>query len=157
MRNHRIIVGQRVYALHWTYHMEWTGEPTMMGGEVIQSDVRDDHFIHFTTPERAAQIMKDGWLLINPPHEKFGTDTVNAVSTLYGEYVPAVQTLHLEDDVVTVMFSTDTRPEYGHVEEVVWKKDVKLRNPMLVQMNEAIFLINKSPAELGEQDMVVYE
>lgn len=58
--------------------------------------ISDEYFVHFTTEDRARQILKSGKLLIKPPYEKFGTDTVDAVSTMLGVYVPNVQTKHIK-------------------------------------------------------------
>ena len=75
-------------------------------------NVNNDEYIHFTTTGRARQILSDGVIKFRPPYPKFGPDVVNAVSTVYGEYLPSVQVDHIfksdevetEDDIVAIKF-----------------------------------------------------
>jgi len=146
------------YKLAGIPNLEWTGETTFMGGKVYKLSVALDLFVHFTTPSRAQEILKRGLLLMRPPYKKFGTDTVNAVSALYGSYTPGVQTSHLGEEAaqVAVVFRTTLPPNYGYVEEVVWDSDVPLKYPEVVDVPTAIALLNSSPVVIGDQDMVVY-
>lgn len=136
--------------------MRWTGETTFSGGDVYEMDVRDGAFVHFTTVDRAIEILQDGYLRMDPPYQKFGTDTVNAVSTHHGQYWPGVQTDHIGDDIAAVLFTTDTVPQYGYAEETVWRSDVRLINPELIDLEEAVRLIDTAPNKLQDQDQVVY-
>lgn len=112
--------------------------------DVYLSEVKDDSFIHFTTPERANQIIDSGKLLMNPPYKKFGTDAVNAISTTYGSYSPKTQVNHQKaDDIVAIYFKTDTVPNIGFPEEVVWKNDVNLINPKIISKDNAISMLDK--------------
>ena len=127
-------------------------------------DVKDDKYIHFTTPEIANEIVKSGKLLMDPPHRKFGTDTVNAVSLAYGEYVPNVQHTHRGDvPIVAILFSTDTIPKIGFIEEVAWKTDVNLIDPKIISHDDALNALkasNEIEREIDEygdpKDLVVY-
>ena len=125
--------------------------------------LRNDEFIHFTTKERAQQIIKSGKLLMKPPYDKFGTDTVDAVSLVYGSYVPTVQLTHTErisKDIVGVVFKTETIPDIGFPEEVKWSEDVVLINPKIVSMARGVSLLKSAPysdmIEGSEQDYVRY-
>ncbi len=125
-------------------------------------DVKDDQFVHFTTQKRAEEILKSGKLLYHPPYEKSGIVDVNAISTVYGGYVPTSQILHTEkiqDEglVVGVVFKTNTRPKYGRPEEVYWGNDVQLIDPKIVSKDTAISMLKKAPEKIGEMDIVAYD
>ena len=109
--------------------------------DVYLTNVNDDSFIHFTTPERANEIVKSGKLLMNPPYKKFGTDTVNAVSLKYGASYPGTQSNHIGDNLVAVLFKTNTIPKIGYSDEVVWKTDVNLINPKVIPKDKAISML----------------
>jgi hypothetical protein len=119
-------------------------------------NVEDDTFVHFTSRSRAKQILETGKMLFDPPYKKFGTDTVDAVSTTYGIVEPLVQTDHsgsraTEDDpLVAVVFQTDTIPCSGHPDEVKWLNDVVLRDAKIVSKEEGIALIAAAPYELPD-------
>jgi hypothetical protein len=120
-----------------------------------------DRFVHFTTEARADQIIKSGKLLMRPPHDKFGTDTVDAVSLTYGKLVPGVQYTHItrsdpKAPIVGVVFQTDTVPKVGFREEVKWAQDVHLKSPSIVSFGEAQSLIRGSPESIPESDHVLY-
>lgn len=101
--------------------------------EVYFQDLSKDSFVHFTTPDRAKEIIKSGKLLMNPPYRKFGTDSVNAISFIYGMYTPGTQHTHFDKNgLVGIVFKTDTIPKIGFPEEVVWKSDVNLINPRII-------------------------
>lgn len=122
-----------------------------------EMSVKDDRFVHFTTEERAKEILKSGKLLMDPPYEKFGIDAVNAVSTTYGSYVPTVAVTHLKGQVVSIIFKTDTEPDYGVVEEVVWKTDVNLIDPKIESKEKGISLIKNTPEKIDDQKEVLYK
>jgi hypothetical protein len=85
-------------------------------------DVKDDMFIHFTSPKRAKEIVNSGFLMVDSPYEGFGAVGAFAVSTKYGVSVPGVQTTHISkipSDLVGVLFTTDVPPERGMIEEVI--------------------------------------
>lgn len=120
--------------------------------------VKNDAFVHFTTSERAKQILESGKLLMSPPYKKFGTDTVDAVSLTYGESVPGVQTTHIKGkDLVAVKFRTKTKPRYGYQEETKWDQDVDLIGPEIISAKDAVKAINQSPHKIGEMDQVIYD
>lgn len=122
----------------------------------FRMDIQDDEFVHFTTLERAEQVIKTGRLLFKPPHPKFGTDTVDAISIVYGQYVPETQTNHIKGDVVAIRFKTSAIPDSGHAEEVKWMSDVKLLNPSIISKEEAIHLLEKTPERIPEDGLVLY-
>lgn len=118
----------------------------------------EDSFIHFTYVERAKQIVEQGVLLANPPHDKFGIAGVQAVSVLHGQYVPGVQITHLNDpeqEVVAVHFTTNTMPKVGYPEEVIWPEstDVRLLNSKIISQQAAVGMLKKD----GEDFTMVYE
>jgi hypothetical protein len=109
-------------------------------GDFYLMDLSRDRFVHFTTRDRAAEIMESGRLLMRPPYKKFGIDAVMAVSTVWGSFVPGVQTTHIDSDLrdlVGVVFQTRTMPKVGYPEEVLWKQDVVLVNPKVVPYAKA--------------------
>lgn len=107
-------------------------------GDFYLMDLSRDRFVHFTTRDRAAEIMESGRLLMRPPYKKFGIDAVAAVSTVWGMFLPGVQTTHYKrDDLVAVVFQTNTLPEYGVPEEVIWKRDVVLKGAKIVSFDKA--------------------
>lgn len=119
--------------------------------DVYYHDVSDDVYVHFTTPERAKQIVDTGKLLMNPPYKKFGTDTVNAVSSTYGIHKPTVQhTHHGDGKVVAIVFKTDTTPKIGFPEEVVWKTDVNLINPKIVPHDVGVNMLGNFIPDVDE-------
>lgn len=120
--------------------------------------IAKDRFVHFTTEPYAQEILKAGKLLQNPPHPKFGTDTVDAVSTVYGRLVPGVQFTHIDKKmkIVAIVFHTDTLPKYGYVEEVKWEQDVHIKSPSIVSAAEGQSLIRGAPVKIDESDYVVY-
>jgi len=105
-------------------------------GEFYLMDLAADQFVHFTLPERAKQILRSGKLLLESPYHKFGIDAVAAVSTVWGSFTPKVQTMHINGDLVAVVFRTRTMPEVGYPEEVLWKRDVMLQNPRVVSFTK---------------------
>ncbi len=122
--------------------------------------VQRDRFLHFTTDQRAEQIIKSGKLLMRPPHEKFGTDSVDSVSLVYGKLVPGVQYTHIKlqpgEKIVGVVFETDTVPKVGFVEEVKWSQDVHLKNASIVNFGQAQSLVRGAPEAIPDSDYVVY-
>lgn len=135
-----------------------SGEESFYHGENHMMDVRDDLFVHFTYDYRAIQILKSGYLLTDPPHEGFGMEGVQAVSAVWGKWVPKVQTTHLKDPqvVVAIVFKTDTEPEIGYREEVIWKKDVRLIQPKIVSKQKGAGMLRNTPQALEEGDIVFY-
>ncbi len=116
-------------------------------GDFYLMDLSRDRFVHFTTRDRAAEIMESGRLLMRPPYKKFGIDAVAAVSTVWGSFLPGVQTTHIDSDkrdLVGIVFQTRTMPEVGYPEEVLWKKDVVLVNPKVVPYAKAKGMIRGS-------------
>lgn len=134
-----------------------TGDKTFMGGTIYQMDLAQDTFIHFTLPERVAEILKEGRLLHHPPYPKFGGDAVYAISLTYGVFVPKVQTTRYKGaPLQAIRFKTTAIPKYGYVEEVVWEKDVPLIRPeVLGPLRARSFLPRPSP--IGGDDMVLYQ
>ena len=109
-------------------------------GDFYLMELSLDRFVHFTTRDRAAEIIESGRLLMRPPYKKFGIDAVAAVSTVWGSFVPGVQTTHIDSDkrdLVGVVFQTRVMPEVGYPEEVLWKQDVVLVNPKVVSYAKA--------------------
>jgi hypothetical protein len=140
--------------------IELIGED-QFNNKIFYSNIKDDEFVHFTTPERAEQILKNGKLLIDAPYEQFGPYAVYAVSTLYGKFHPKVQTTHIKsEDIVAILFKTNTIPKVGFIEETSWNKDVDLLSPRIISKDKAISILNKSAKALGDDfdsDYVLYD
>lgn len=116
-------------------------------GDFYLMDLSRDRFVHFTTRNRAAEIMESGRLLMRPPYKKFGIDATAAVSVVWGSFLPGVQTTHIDadkSDLVGVVFQTKVMPEVGYPEEVLWKQDVVLVNPKVVPYAKAKGMIRGS-------------
>jgi len=103
--------------------------------------VSEDSFLHFTTEFRAEQILSAGVLKMQPPYPKFGTDSVDAISITYGQWVPGTQITHIrasqKDPLVAIHFKTDLVPYAAYPEEVKWNKDVPLIDPEIVSIQKA--------------------
>jgi hypothetical protein len=141
-----------------TKYIRYQGHLYVAAGEQT-IPLADETFVHFTTTDRAAQVLKDGKLLMDPPYDKFGTDTVNAVSLTYGEFVPGTQITHIQDadePLVAIKFRTDTMPDYGYVEEVVWHTDVNLIDAQLVEAERAMDMLDASPMTIDAQTRITY-
>lgn len=125
-----------------------------------QMDLSQDEFVHFTTMSRAREIIESGRLLMNPPYEKFGTHTVDAVSLVYGTHLPGVQWTHTKTDesdpIVAIRFKTNVLPNRASVEEVKWLTDVPLLNPQIISKEEAVSLLENTPEEIDEMANVIY-
>jgi len=135
--------------------IELIGED-QFNNKIFYSNIKDDEFIHFTQPERASQILKDGKLLINPPYEKFGGSSINAISVVFGKSLPGVQTTHIESEsIVAIIFKTNSIPKVGFVEEVSWDKDVNLINPKIISKEKAISILNNTPQTLEDDGSYV--
>ena len=122
------------------------------GNKFFEMNVSDDHFIHFTTLSRAKQIMESGKLLQNPPHDRFGIDATSAVSLNYGGNIPGVQTTHSKEPLVGIVFKTNTKPDYGHVEETVWHEDVELMDPKVIRASDGVELLNNTKEDITFDD-----
>ena len=137
--------------------------PTKVEDEVYMP-LSEDRFVHFTTRERADKILADGKLRMRPPYAKFGTDTVDAVSTVWGAFVPGVQTRHLqkyadaEGGLVAILFMTSTMPHVGFIEEVKWHQDVTLKRAVVISADKAKSMLARTPHQL-QDDMttVIYQ
>jgi len=140
-------------------HLTPTGRQSLLGQEYYMP-VAKDRFVHFTTADRAAQIVADGKLRMRPPHAKMGVDAVNAVSAVWGWYVPTVQTTHIRGDgePVALVFTTQVPPDSGFVEEVSWHHDVALRAVKTVSLAQGVAMLRRTPERLpDEQDEVTYK
>lgn len=146
----------RAYEFIINESLNKTDQTTIQGGHVYTMSVADDRFIHFTTLDRAKEIVQSGKLLMKPPYKKFGIDAVTAVSLIYGENVPGVQTTHSKGNLVGILFETNTKPQYGHVEEVVWEQDVIIKNHKIVRMNTGVNMLNRVPYPITGDDQVQY-
>ena len=139
-------------------HLIPTGKESLLG-QIYYMPISKDIFVHFTTQDRAEKILASGKLLMRPPYEKFGTDAVNAVSAVWGWFVPRVQTTHLPNgDHVAIVFKTSLPPRHGYVEEVSWYSDVPLRSPKIVSLSKGISMLKKTPERLpDDSDEVTYD
>ena len=135
-----------------------TSEKAWNDGQVYWMPLAKDTFVHFTTRDRAEQIVASGKLLLHPPYPKMGIDKVLAISLVWGDYVAGVQTTHIKapGEVVGVVFKTITKPEYGYIEEVVWGRDVVLISPKIIPMGRAVSLLKAAPFTIADNDSVTY-
>lgn len=107
---------------------------------IYYQDLSSDTFVHFTTLQKAKEIIASGKLLMNPPYDKIGIDAVCAVSLTFGTNVPNVQQSG-KPNMVAIIFKTDTVPSYGVQEEVVWHQDVNLIDPKVIMVSKALSLL----------------
>lgn len=110
--------------------------------EVYFMDVGKDYFYHFTYKDRAESIIRDGYLRPNFYSDVPSGAGAFGISGSYGMYVPSVQISGQErkrrvGEMVALKFKTKTVPKYGHAEEVIWDKDVKITNPEIVSLSAA--------------------
>ena len=110
--------------------------------------IQEDQFVHFTPEDRAKEIIKSGKLLMRPPYKKFGIDAVAAISTVWGAPVPAVQSDHIDGNLVAILFKTATIPEYGRTDEVIWEQDVDLINPKIISVSAAMKMLKAASLKL---------
>ena len=93
--------------------------------QVMQQKLSEDIFFHFTSREVAETIIQDHRLREDMIGSS-GRGTIHAIcaiSAIWGKYVPSVQ--HGEGrDLVALEFTTNVKPDYGYVEEVIWHQDV---------------------------------
>jgi hypothetical protein len=122
------------------------------GFMVYTMDLSRDTFVHFTSSDRALQILAEKKLSMSPPYKKFGPDKIYAISTVWGTLVPGTQMTHIKGNVVGLMFQTPTKPEIGFPEEVIWKRDVVLKHPRVLPYSRAAALIKQAPARPPERD-----
>jgi hypothetical protein len=126
-------------------------------------DLENDTFLHFTTVKRSESIIEHKKLFLNVDFlniKKFGTDTNDAISLLYGDFVPKVQTTHLkvsDDDIVGIKFKTNNKPYIGYVEEVKWEEDVDLISPEIISLTESINILKNTPEKIKSDQYVIYE
>lgn len=110
-------------------------------GRVYRVPLASDSFLHFTLGSRAKQIMASRRLMIKPPYQKFGTDSVDAISANYGKFVPGVQLTHIQvppnDILVCLQFQTNVKPYAAYPEEVKWNADVPLMNARVTSVQGA--------------------
>lgn len=105
-------------------------------------DLSQDTFIHFTLLSRAESMIESKTMSLNYGKRGLGPEGIFAVSEAFGQYVPSVQ-LYVKkfnpdnEQVVALEFKTNTVPDYGHPEEVIWKSDVSLINPRIISVEDA--------------------
>lgn len=130
-----------------------TGNKSWRGGEEYQGQHDKDLFVHFTTPENAANILQTKQL-------GQSDSSVFAISLSYGHFFPEVQTTHTGKDLsglVGVIFSTPIPPKVGYGEEVVWDGPIPIENPEIISADDAQAMLGEAPAPIGEDDQVVYQ
>lgn len=138
------------------------GNPELMrvpSQEALCMRVDRDRFVHFTTAQRALEIARDRKLKLYSPYDPFGPRAVYAVSLVYGAAVPQVQLTHLPEDepLAAIVFRTRAIPKIGFVEEVVWEKDVPIRDTTLVPVSQALAMLKNTPETIGDQQWVRYD
>lgn len=132
---------------------------TDSGTQYYCMDVLKDRFVHFTTQQNAQKIVKQKKLLINPPQQGFGAVGVFAVSLVWGRSVPSVQTTHIhkQGHLVAVIFQTDVVPnDISASEEVIWQKDVVLKNVKVVSVGEGKRRLKNAPFPLPQDHIMWY-
>jgi hypothetical protein len=122
--------------------------------------VKDDEYIHFTIKPHLMDIIKQKRLDSSLRSELF-TSTF-AISTVYGKFIPNTQLFagggRKKDgtEFVAIKFKTNTPPEYGYVEEVVWHKPIELKSMSIMSVESAAELLKNTPYQIGGQDQVIY-
>lgn len=123
-------------------------------------NIKKDSFIHFTPKERVDEIIKSNKLMLNPPYGNFGIIAVAAISTIYGKFVPKVQTTHLKtkmEDLSAILFKTSVKPDIGYIEEVLWHEDVIFDSVKIVSVEDAVEMLSNSPVKIKDDAKVVYK
>ena len=120
----------------------------------IKVNLSDDQFIHFTYLSRAHEVIAEGKLLADAPYKEFvGIAGVQAVSVRNGRHVPGVQYQRLlnrddnNEEVVAIIFRTNTMPRIGYPEEVIWDGDVNLISPKIISQKEAIHQLENNKVD----------
>jgi hypothetical protein len=142
MRKIRTFVRSLIESSHDLYNPLIEGLVALTGSDAdYHIDVTEDSFIHFTTDTRAKKIIEGGVLSLETESHGYGPVGVYAVSTTFGQQVPSVQ-LYVknfsDDPVVAIHFKTNTIPKVGFPEEVIWKEDVKLIDPKVIDADKAM-------------------
>lgn len=118
---------------------------------------KNDIFIHFTTRENAKDILADG-RLSNTAIGSGGSGAY-AVSVEYGHYNHEV-IKHVNDygdDVVAVVFTTDTKPKVTFCEETVWEHGANITEGFIVDSEDAKDALGNSHAfNDGDDEWVEY-
>lgn len=129
----------------------------------IEVSLSEDRFIHFTYLSRAHIIIDEGKLLANSVNKEFaGIAGVQAVSARNGRHVPGVQYQRLlnrdnDEELVAIIFQTNTVPKIGYPEEVIWPGDVNLINPNIISKDKAISILENNKVDKDEDYTLVYE
>ena len=129
----------------------------------IKVSLSDDQFIHFTYLSRAHDIIAEGKLLADAPHKEFvGIAGVQAVSVRNGRHVPGVQYERLlnrdnNEQLVAILFRTNTMPRIGYPEEVIWDGDVNLISPKIISQKEAVSQLENNKVDKEEDYTLIYE
>jgi hypothetical protein len=118
-------------------------------------NIAEDEFLQFTTEANAKGVLADSMLRMDKVGTGIntGADAIFAVSTVWGNYIPSVQvgTKIEPGKIVGLLFKTDVPPDYGHVEEVVWHKNVPVKNPKIISsLEQAKALLTKNPKFDGD-------
>jgi hypothetical protein len=150
-------------------------DPTETDWKGWYMDPKKERYVHFAPPHVIPQILKDGRLRSDKV-QMGAVGGVYAVSLTYGEFVPGVQTTHLARqyqwkrgtappdearqilrNLKAIVFSSPTVPDRGHVEEVIWHRDVYLKSPRVVDYKTARNLLRRTPEKIDESDYVLYK
>lgn len=122
-------------------------------------DIATDKFYHFTSPENAQQIIKDkllSWDKVGTGPNR-GISAICAVSAVWGYYVKSVHVgSRPEESTVAVEFTTDDKPDYGYVEEVLWHRDVHLKEARIIPTAQAKQVLLGKP-KFPEMNEVTYK
>lgn len=93
-------------------------------------DGRKDTYLHYTTREKAKQIMKDKALKTSGPEY-----SSYVISTAYGDYVPGTQRGEVcglkgaaDCDIVLLKFKSDKQPTVGFPEEVKFRGGAPIKD-----------------------------
>jgi hypothetical protein len=117
--------------------------------------LRDDRFVHFLPQDRVLEVARSGKLLMKPPYQKFGPDKVYAVSAVWGTLVPGTQVTHIRGELAAISFRTTTKPESGFPEEVIWNRDVVLKDVRILNAGEAKRLLAKTPMRPQHDEFMI--
>lgn len=126
-----------------------------VAAQEIKFRLGNERFIHFTTADVGAEILRTNTILPNP-----ATGEVLAVSLTYGEFdeellLPEEISSHNEP-AVAVIFTTSTIPVYGTPTKVVWDQPVKIENAQVMAAEHGANRIFDAPGSFPVETVVQY-
>ena len=134
--------------------------PEKFGDKYYLMDIKKDQFIHFTTKSRAEEILDSNKLKSESDYTPLGSPVgAFAISSVWGKYFPEVQITHIKpEDIVAILFTTETLPKWGKLSEVFWEDDVEFKTAKQISKGDAeTYLNNTETISMPGESKVFYE